>query len=194
MEKLTEQIIVEIIKGEMSLDDNNVWIRDQNRKIPPSATDLFVVVGMVNTTVIASQTYMKQVEAPPGTFTQYEVNEVQSMEMIQVDVLSRSNAAILRRWEVIAAMRSIASQQAQEANNFQISRLPHNFVNSSLAEGGSQLNRFSMVFRCTTWNRKENALTPDGGDYYDDFDTRVDDANTIGQPDGLIEFNIEAED
>lgn len=195
---ITEQVLRDIIMGEMTIPENNIWIRDQNRKIPDD-TGLYIIVGMTDSTPMSAQTYMKQREIPQPPpadpiIEQVEVNEVQLNERIQIDILSRSNAAILRRWEIIAALRSIRAQQAMEKNFFKISRLPTSFINSSLAEGGSQLNRFSLSFACFSWYRKERVMAGDNYDYYDDFTTRVDDEKTIGTPKGIFDFRIAAEE
>jgi hypothetical protein len=120
-----------------------------------------------------------------------EVNEIIQREDIQIDFFSRSNDGIKRNWEIIAALNSIFCQQMQERFNFKVARLPRAFVNTSYAEGGSQLNRFTLTFSTIVWYRKETPLTPTGGGYYDAFETRVDTSKTIGtnlpqydQPDG----------
>lgn len=198
MQSLAEQIIVDILSHEMDINPaRNIWVRDQNRKIPGD-DQLYIIVGMTDSTGISSQTYMKEriTPNPPGDpiVAQVEVNEAQLSENIQIDLVSRSNSAILRRWEVIAALRSIYSQQQQELNDFKIFRQPRSFVNASYAEGGSQLNRFSLSFPCFVWYRKERVLDPGGSEYFDDFTTRVDDEKTIGTPEGIFEFRIAAEE
>lgn len=188
MNSATESIIVDIIRDQMGLTNSQIWVRDQNRKIP-NDTGLYLIVGMTDARGLSSTSYLKD----DGANT-VEVGEVQFSENIQIDILSRSNDAILKRWEIPIALKSIYAQQKQEQHNFKISRISRSFVNTSIAEGGSQLNRFSLSFPCLVWYRKEVVLSPTGGDYYDDFDTRVDDKNTIGEDEGLIEFNIQAEE
>lgn len=188
MNNLTESIVVDIIRNQMGLVNNQIWIRDQNRKIP-NDKGLYLIVGMTDARALSSKSSMITKDGD-----QVELGEVQFLENIQIDILSRSNDAINRRWEIPIALKSIYAQQKQEENFFKINRLSRSFVNSSLAEGGSQLNRFTLSFSCLVWYKKETVLDPDGGDYYDDFDTRVDDKNTIGEPEGLIEFNIQAEE
>ena len=193
MNSLAEQIIIDIIKSEMNLPNNQVVVRDMNFKIPQDQK-VYVVVGMIDTQVYSAKSpTLKTVPVPPNGEAVYEVQETQLNEYIQVDILSRSNQAILKKNDVILALNSIYAKQAQEKNDFKMARLPRSFVNSSYAEGGSILNRFSLSFSCLTWYRKEKLLSATGGDYYDDFDTRVDDEKTIGTPKGIIEFNISAE-
>jgi hypothetical protein len=109
-----------------------------------------------------------------------EVNKLQMREDIQIDIFSRSNAAIFRNWEVIAALQSIYSQQQQELVNFKIFRCPRAMINTSSAEGGYQLNRYTITISCFVWYVKETLLTTNNGDYYDDFHQRVDTHKTIG--------------
>lgn len=189
MDTLAEQIIVDIIRREMNMPQNAVWVRDQNRKIP-NDDGLYIVAGLTDATALSSNTYMIQTEQDQ----QVEVNQVQMLENLQVDILSRSNQALLRHWEVMAALHSIYAQQQQENNYFKICRLPRNFINASSAEGGSQLNRFSLSFACFVWYRKEKVLNSGDGQYYNEFGTRVDDALTIDTDDGIFEFNIPTED
>lgn len=191
-----EQVLVDIIQKEMTLDVKNVFIRDQTILI--SGDDkLRVTVGLSDApTIMANNTHMESYIIPnsdPITYQQTEVNCVQLRENMQVDIFSRSNAAILRRWEILAAVGSFYSKQTQEKENFKIARISSSFVNTSSAEGGSMLNRFSLIIPCLVWYKKVKSLAPNGGMYYDDFSTRVDDAQTIGKPDGLIEFNIKGE-
>lgn len=195
MQKTAEQILCDIIAESMGLGAaSEIWVRDQNRKIPAD-NGLYIIVGMVDSQALSSKMHMIQrvIVDPPAT-QQVEITEAQTADTIQIDVVSSSNAALLRRWEIIAALRSIYAAQQQEVYNFHIPRLPAQFVNTSIAEGGSQLNRFSLSFKCLVWYRKEKILTEDGGEYYDDFTTRVDDALTIGEENGIFEFSITPEE
>ena len=112
-----------------------------------------------------------------GLVPEIEINEVQGWEMVQVDILSRSNNALFRNWEIVAALQSIFAQQTMEKNQFKIGRLPTQFLNTSYAEGAAQLNRYTLTFPAFVWYRKGKVITTEG--YYDDFTTRVDDENSI---------------
>jgi len=183
---LTAQIIVNILNQEMSMPANDVWIRDQNRLVPTDG-GLYIVVGMTGAFPTGNSTRM-QSETVNAVTTQHQINEVQMQENIQIDIFSSSNAALMRAWEVIAAMQSFYAQQQQELNNFKIFRIPRSFIDTSSAEGGTILNRYTIVVPCLTWYRKDTLLDSPLGDYYDDFTTRVDDADTIGTDTPLIEF------
>lgn len=182
-----EQIIADIVKQEMVLDDDHVWILNQNRKIP-NTDDLFLVVGMVDSRVLSSVN-----TAIPTEEGMTEVQQVITYDNIQIDLFSRNNEALKRRWEVIAALNSVYSIQKQEEKNIKIFTIPRTFANTSGAEGGSLINRYSIIITCQTWYRKEKVLQSEES-YFDSFDTRVDDEKTIGKESGLIEFTIESEE
>lgn len=185
MNPLPEQIIVDILSTEMTMPTDSVWVRDQNRLIP-NDNGLYMAVGFVDGTPISNVT--TPVENDDGTLS--EVQQIVARENIQIDIFSADNQAVLRRWEVLQAIKSIYSQQSQERNSFRIFSIPTNFVNTSGVEGPKNINRFTLVIVVHSWYRKEKLISSKYGDFYDDFGTRVDDAVTIGQPEGLIEFEI----
>lgn len=239
MNSLAEQIIVDIIRQEMDLPVANVWIRDQNRKVPQDQ-GVYVIVGMVDgktisnvntyppvitdefritpetairaeatdgdervdalgdTRVSASEDEDSRIDANGNTrIYPFEVlrqiQQLCNLENIQIDIVSRSIAAVNRRWEITAALGSLYSKRQQEENSFKIFRIPASFVNSSSADGGSNINRFSITVSSHVWYRKEKVLQSDGGDYYDDFTQRVDDEKSIGTQNGIVEFEISAD-
>lgn len=191
MKQLAEQIIVDIIKNEMELADDRVFIRDQNLKFNYD-TNLYVIVGM-----ISEQPFSSTNETVPylDTFGNPQIKQVQQVitqEFVQIDILSRNTDAIFRRWEILAALSSIYAQQKQEENSFRIFRITQSFNNTSGSEGGSNLNKFSITVPCHVWYRKEKEIK--SNDYYDDFTQRVDTEQTIGTPHGIVEFEIKAEE
>ncbi len=188
MDSLTSQIIVDIIASQMGLNDQSVWVNNQNKKIPQSK-GIFVIVGQMGW-----KPYGTNCEAVPftttlGVETLKEIITLNAQEAIQIDIVSRDNQALMRQWEILAALASVYSTQKQEENCFQIARLPMAFSDTSGAEGGSTLNRFTITIMCQVWYRKEKILSQ--GDIYDTFANRVDDANTIGTDNPLIEFTID---
>jgi hypothetical protein len=188
--KLTEQLLLNIIGHEMVLSADQLVVLNQNYKVPPDAR-IYVAAGAINVQPFASRTNMISVMPPapePQVLQQVEENTVQQRETIQIDIFGRGNDCLTRRWEIVAALKSIYSQQQQELYQFKIGTIPTGFTDSALAEGGSQLNRYSITVACLVWYKKSKPLSPDDGSYYDDFHTRVDNEKTIGTPTGLIEF------
>ena len=192
MTKEIEKIILDIIIKEMELPKHH-GSDDRNREIPVGvigfndsvlgATEkLQIAVQNVGSFPYSSRTIVTPVE---GQDQMQEENIVTSAEDIQIDIMSKNLDARQRRFEILMALKSIYSQQMQEKEGFKIHRIPQTFTNSSGAEGGSNLNRFSVVVRCFTCYNKIKISS----EYFNDFSARVDDEDTIDQPDGLIEIN-----
>lgn len=185
MNSITETYLVDIIRFEMDLPDAQVWIKSQNRYIP-NTTDLFIIVGSQEPKPFSNTKEIK--ENAQGEVLQ--VQQVQMREVVNIDLVSASDDARKRKHEVIMALNSYYAEQVQEKNQFRIFEIPQTFIDTGDAEGGSELNRFTLSIICHSWYRKEKVLNMPDGDYYDDFDTRVDDKETIGTANGIIEFNI----
>ena len=187
-DSLAIQIVIDILTEEMSLDPQRIWVEDQNHAIPPDK-GMFIVVGMHDAKVMSNTSYMVA-ETVNSVTTQHQISQVQQREDIQIDILSRSNEAIFRNWEIVAALQSFYSQQQQELYNFKIFRIPASVVKTSGAEGGSNINRFTITISAFVWYKKDTLLASPLGDYYDDFTTRVDDDVTIGTDNPIAEFEI----
>lgn len=179
MDKTAEQIIVDILTSQMSLANDQAWVRYQNQKIPPDDR-LYIVVGMVDSQVLSS------VNTPVATYDgMSEIHEMVIRENIQIDLLSSSIIALQRRYEALSVLNSVYSEQQQELYQFRIFPVSTSFLNTSGAEGGSNINRFSIVVACHVWQKQEKMI-----DSYNKFPARIDDEKTISEPEGLIEFEI----
>lgn len=190
MLKSPEQIIADILVKEMKLSDQHVWVRYQDKKIPPDA-GIYIVVGFqddgggvvgVNNETFATDEGMSQ--------TQTAIVR----EMLQIDIRSKDNSARQRRFEVLLALASVYSVQQQEKYQFKIFKKPLSINNTSSAEASSNMNRFTILMACQTWTKKTTVLDENNGDYFDKFSTRADDSRTITNEEGLIEFNIPMEE
>ena len=188
MDKLSSSYIRDILIQEMSIPSDRIWIRDQNVKIP-NDDDLFIAVGMVDTQIIS----VRNRPVSDGDNLN-EVTTVNARENIQVDIQSRNTDAITRRWEVLAALSSIYAVQVQEIGQFKIFKIPTTFVNSSETEGAEKVNKFSIIIPCFVWYSKEKLISTPEGDWFTTFPTRVDDENTIGEDEGLFEFNASGDE
>lgn len=163
-----EEHIVDIIRTEMGLDQQHIWIQSQNRKIPPQSDNLYCVVGCVDFRPISSKSAFK-------TYTNELQEEIQGEEQtvygradVQVDLMSRSNEARLRRAEVLMALNSYYSKNLQDKNQFRIFELPRMFMNTSSLQGGSDINRFTLIIPTMI---SETKIKPT--DYYDTFQAQI---------------------
>lgn len=156
-----EEYIVDIIRTEMGFDQNNIWIQSQNRKIPPQSNDLYCVVGVVDFKPISSKSRFL-------SDTNQEEQTVYGRADVQVDLMSRSNEARQRRLELLMALNSYYSKNLQDANCFRIFELPRNFINTSGLQGGSDINRFTLIIPTMVSETKVKDT-----DYYDTFNASI---------------------
>lgn len=156
-----EEYIVDIIRKEMNLNQQNIWIHSQNRKIPPQSQELYVTVGCVDFLPISSKSRFN-----PDNDT--EIQTVYGRASVQIDVLSRSREARIRRAELLMALNSYYSKEIQDKYQFRIFELPQRFINTSSLEGGSEINRFSLVIRAMISEDKVKTTS-----YYDTFNAEI---------------------
>lgn len=179
-----ETIFYDILLNELSFQSSDdVWIESQNKLIPNDPDRLFAVIGFVDSQVISHSSDFK-VEG----INCFEIQELVQRESIQIDLLSRDNKARNARGRVLLALNSIFAKQQQELYNFRIFPYNASFVNTSEAEGGSEINRFTLVVNCHVWYRETKQLAED--QVFANFTTRVDDENTIGQVDPLFDLEF----
>ena len=156
-----EEYIVDIIRTEMGMKQQNVWIHSQNRKIPPQSQELYVTVGCVDFLPISSKSRFDFEE-------NMEIQTVYGRASVQIDILSRSLEARQRRAELLMSLNSYYSKEIQERHQFRIFELPQNFINTSSLEGGSEINRFSLIIRAIISEDKVKETS-----YYDKFNEKI---------------------
>ena len=156
-----EEYVVDIIRKEMGLDQQHIWIQAQNRKIPPNSNDLYVVVGTVDFLPISSKSYYLSESDKERQILYGRAN-------VQVDIFSRSNEARNRRGEILMALNSFYSKEVQDSKQFRIFELPSTFINLSGLAGGSDINRFTMRFYAMIAESKDKS-----SDYYDTFNEEL---------------------
>lgn len=156
-----EEYIVDIIRTEMGLNQQNIWIHSQNRKIPPQSQELYVTVGCVDFLPISSKSRY-------DSETDDEIQTVYGRASVQVDILSRSLEARQRRAELLMALNSFYSKEIQDKHQFRIFELPQRFINTSGLEGGSEINRFSLIIRAMISQDKVKSTS-----YYDTFNADI---------------------
>lgn len=198
MIKEIEAIIQDILINELSLPTSYGLA---NGKVVPSVyivapnislgtTDkLQIGIQSINTKIISN--HVRSVFVPSstgGSDTMTQINEATLNDILQIDISSRNNDARIRRHEVFMALNSYFSKQLQEKYGFRIFGLPSGFMNTSAAEGGTVVYRYSITFQCQYMRVYSRTVT--GYDYYKTFpatlqnDGALDDGFTINK-----EFN-----
>lgn len=156
-----EEYIVDIIRSQVNMPQQNIWIQSQNRKIPPQSQELYCVVGVTNFKPISSKSRWDG-----ETLTEKQI--IYGRADVQIDLMSRSNEARIRRGEILMALNSYYSKNVQDKNCFRIFELPTVFINTSRLEGGSDINRFTLIIPTMVSEVKEVAF-----DYYDKFQGEI---------------------
>lgn len=182
-----ENYIVNILRYEMELEADQIFVRNSPYVLPMS-DGLFIAVGM-----ITAQPFSNRTRTEPTDTGMRETQSVMMLENIQIDVFSRNDDASTRRWEVLAAISGVFSQQLQEKYNFKIFPISSSFVNTSETEGGDRLRKFSITIPLHVWYAKQKEIGKaynENGDYYDEFQTIGEDSTTIADTTNIFDFTI----
>lgn len=154
------KILCDIIKNIMGLTDQQIFIYNQNFKIPETS-GLFVVV-QYNT----SQIYANNNEFLDAT--QEELLTTQTREDYTINVMSKDDTARTRKEEVILALNSNYSKNQQELYQFKIGRITGSFTNVSELEGAAVINRFALPVSLLAHYSKTLST-----DYYETFTNSI---------------------
>lgn len=155
------KIICQIIEHELNIP-GQVWIYNNKINIPADEK-LYVVVSFLTEKLIGNNLHYENTENGVN-----EISTVNTLASIGIDILSRGTAARDRKAEILMALFGTYSQQKQEANSFQISRMGFNITNVSEAEGAAIPYRYNLTFNVTYATSKTKAV-----DYYDTFTTEI---------------------
>lgn len=149
-------IIAGLIAAGMNLGPDVVAVYNQRRRIPPTS-GLFIDVA-----IIATKTYGNNTRtiAPTATTDLVEIQGINVQEMYQIDIFSADASARVRRYELLAALSGIASQQAQEKYSFQIAHIPSSFVDVSEIEASARLNRYALTITVLAFEEIRRTTVP----------------------------------
>lgn len=184
MEKEAIKILLQIIKEELGLNNNQLWIYNQDFQMPKTS-GLFIVVNFISAKILSNNNYFEKNEE--GGIT--EIQTCLMKESVSINIMSKNREAITRKEEVLMALQSIYSQQMQELYEFKIAKIPSNFINISTVEGSSMYNRFQIVVALNTWHKK---IKESSDEYFNKFGIEVYDEPSLEEGVPLIEFNLES--
>ena len=154
--------ICKILKTQLALNDNQIWIYNQKRDIP-NDYGIYYVVQYVGQRIIGNT--RREI---PTTTGLVEYQSLHSLANIALDIFSRNSIVREARDQAIMALNSTYSQQVQEANGFQIARNSFQVTNASEVEGVAELTRYSISFNVTYMSESTKSI-----DYYDTFNKEV---------------------
>ena len=162
MNKEPIKIVASIIKNLMGLNDQQIFIYNQNFEIPETS-GIFVVI-QYNT----SQIYSSVNEFIPSDIGGDEFLTTQTREDYTINIMSKDDTARTRKEEVILSLNSNYSRNQQELYQFKIGRITGNFTNVSELEGSAVINRFALPISLLAHYSKTIST-----DYYDTFTNSI---------------------
>ena len=154
--------ICDILKNQLSLTNEQIWIYNQKRDIP-NDFGIYLVVSFVGQRVIGNT----RAEIPTAQGL-YEYQSIHNLANYSIDLFSRGPEVRDMRDQVLMALNSTYSQQIQEEYSFQIARNSFQVTNTSEVEGVAELNRYSISFNVTYMSETSKNI-----DYFNIFTKEV---------------------
>ena len=158
-ETTTCELIGNLIKDEMRLDDGQVMIYDERFPIPKDKR-LYITIGMMDVAPYANNT--RTLTDDSGNLI--ELQSLNQTETISINAYSASDEARERKHEIIMALNSTRAQQVCEQHSMHIGRLPTTFNDATYLETTAMLSRFAITIRVHRLYTKEKPI-----EYYDEF-------------------------
>lgn len=152
-------VICDLLKSQMTLTDEQVWIYNQKRDIPKSP-GLFIEVEFMASKPFGVRSFCDDDEY--GNFTEFQSSAVQ--ETYALRLFSRDESALTRAWEAHLALSGVASQQLQEQYCFKLAQLPVSFTDESFLEASARLFRQGLIFNALRSYYKTRVIS-----YFDKF-------------------------
>lgn len=148
-------ILCGIIATDMSLDPTRVVVYNQNWKSPKD-DDIYIVVSGGPERIIGNTNRF-------DPDSEQEVKRVSVSATYNIEITSRNTDAKYRKAEVLAAIGSDYSEQAQESNQIRIFRT-NQITDLSFIDGRSALNRYQIPVIINSVQIYEKAI-----EFYDKF-------------------------
>lgn len=149
------KLLCEILRRQMVLTEDQVYIFDQKIDIPTDSR-LYIAVGVLTPRPYAIKTVLN----PAGEQVQTGLFNA----VVDINILSRSMDALMRKEEILFALNSFYSQRQQEFNQFSIARFSHGFVNLSSVDGAAIPYRYAVSV-----NMQYAVMTVGETDFYSTF-------------------------
>jgi hypothetical protein len=155
------KLLAGLIQSEMRLKSDQVILYNQKFDIPPKQ-GVNVSVALVSSKVFGTSS--RHEEDP--VFGLVNSQSINTQETLTITIYSRDSSARERRYDLLFALTGDAAQQVQEKNSFRIGYVPSDFLDISVAEGSSRLNRYALTIKVLFAYQKTQAteyfLNPDG--------------------------------
>ena len=156
------KVIADVLKDELGLDDGHIMLGFQRWGIPTDP-GLYVALTPISTKPIGVNNYVESAGPNPED-GMTEVQQAVTEDLVQIDAMSFGDSARVRKEEILMALTSVRSLQAQAEHQFQIARIPTSFVNASVLEETANLQRFVATIIVKAIRTKTKAV-----EYFDTF-------------------------
>ncbi len=160
--KLPWKLVCEIIREEMELDDEQVYLYNNKFNIPPDEK-VYIAVALGPSKPFSN--IRREVSNDAGLAEEQTTN---FQCTLIIDVMSKGPIARDRKEEVILALGSTLSQRTQEENGFYIAPISSSFVPLSSLEGAAIPYRFNISVAIQYKTSKSKQIA-----YYDTFTDTV---------------------
>lgn len=157
-------VICDLIKQQLAIDQEHVWIYNQKKRIPDEP-GLFVEVSFVRAKPFGTASVCQDDDA--GNFTEFQSTNMQ--EQYRIALYSRDESAFTRAPEVIFAITGILAQQACEKFEFKFADIPDEFVDVSFLEASARLFRQEISFNAIRVHNGQRVI-----EYFDKFNNPPD--------------------
>lgn len=156
----TLTLVCDILKTELGLASDQIWIYNQKINIPKDSR-LYVIVSQVSAVQYAAG--KKHSFAPALAMTHQHVQET-----IRIELISSGTLAIDKAQDVIGAFSSDYAEEKGNQVGFRIARIPSSVTDTSFLEVTQQLFRTTIelkILRAYTQSKTAK--------YYDSFDLEI---------------------
>ena len=151
--------VAQIIKQYMSLRDGQIWLKNQKVGLPKDQT-FCVTVGFMGNAKTIGSTKRNVEDVETISLTQYAI--------ITIDIFGLSQEVPLRKNEIIMALNSSISNEAQNKLGFSISSHPLTDNDLSALDGAAIPYRFQLTFAVQFMQENKTSF-----DYYDSFNNEI---------------------
>lgn len=158
----TVSIVREIIKDQLSLTEDQIWIYNQRIKIPDTK-GLFIAISRVG-----SKIYANNSSYTGSTSELVEDQFVSNLETISVDALSQDTSALEYYPDILMSLRSTKAQQEAEKYGMRFDSIPFSTADLSTQEGTSMIYRINISFPVYRTYYTSRSI-----DYFDSFSNNI---------------------
>lgn len=153
------QSICAVLVDYMDLQPTQIWLKDTKANLPTDE-NFSIAVGFMGLKSYGST----QVIVADNTLGMTETIGTNMSGQISIDIMGRSFDVVLRKEEIIQAMKSTFCKEAQITNGFLIGEIPTSMNDISGLDGAAIPYRFQTTFNVQFTVSKTKVI-----DYYDQF-------------------------